>query len=624
MIQNVQKATWSLSSTVLFSSSSIDDVLREKFDKTMLSNNTRIFSSWPNFEKSLPRRKYNDERISSNLPLYKLNYYASDYDLQRFANEIMKPPKNGDQVRSWVKYITAPPSYGKTSCVLPAFLKTSFTHYFYIAFDNNGISNYKLDKPSLISHSPHRARMQGADFIFKCVKLFLDSPLPGPHIIECNSNPQDFSSLLDALKNCLADKLGDQHKCLFHLDEHHNICPGISDHDMENDFFRGVTELLINAPRVEVVATSTDLPLLPPSGSSMVCRIPIKTPILDIDQVMATVPELRISTPCNVSRRFSRKLATLKLRLGMKIQQLGIASVLHFRHESLEAESFLAAFQSAAAQIDEKEEDEEALKACMDCCRYSGEEKVISYPHAAALLLGIPEYQRSWDEYRQLTDLQLIDNGVLTTSLANLLAVVDPKVEMYGKGRTLFLSLLRAEYDDLSISPLEAAFIWTLATMSAIGKFLNFYLSCFAIECKELACARLFPGGDSSICDTAFLQQGVLYYADERNGKPTHPLADIFFITKEQQLVLVDVTAGDDKRALQKSEDLLAWIEDNGGRINGYTLHGVVLAPYDNSDSSSLKVVPNTNDESEVEIVSGVSARLLLCGLDQTFVWLEA
>ena len=83
------------------------------------------------------------------------------------------------------------------------------------------------------------------------------------------------------------------------------------------------------------------------------------------------------------------------------------------------------------------------------------------------------------------------------------------------------------------------------------------------------------------------------------------------------------VTAGDDKRALQKSKDLLAWIEDNGGRINGYTLHGVVLAPYDNSGSSSLKVVPNTNDKSEVEIVRGVSARLLLCGLDQTFVWLE-
>jgi hypothetical protein len=480
-----------------------------------------------------------------------------------------------------------------------------------------------LDKPSLISNNPHLAHLQGADFIFKCVKLFLDSPLPGPHIIECNSSPPDFSLLADALKNYLADKLGDQHKCLFHLDEHHKICPGISDHDMDNDFFRGVTELLINAPRVEVVATSTDLPLLPPSGSSMVCRIPIKTPILDIDQVMAAVPELRISTPCNVSRRFNRKLATLKLRLGMKIQQLGIASVLHFRHESLEAESFLAAFQSAAAQIDEKEEDEDALKTCMDCCRYSGEEKVISYPHAAALLVGIPEFKRSWDEYRQLTDLQLIGNGVLTTSLANLLAMVDPKVEMYGKGRTLFSSLLRAEYDDLSISPLEAAFIWTLATMSAIGKFLNFYLSCFDIECKELVCARLFPGGDSSVCDTAFLQQGVLYYADERNGKPTHPLADIFFITREQELVLVGVTAGDDKRALQKSKDLLAWIEDNGGRINGYTLHGVVLAPYDNSGSSSLKVVPNTNDKSEVEIVRGVSARLLLCGLDQTFVWLE-
>ena len=70
---------------------------------------------------------------------------------------------------------------------------------------------------------------------------------------------------------------------------------------------------------------------------------------------------------------------------------------------------------------------------------------------------------------------------------------------------------------------------------------------------------------------------------------PTHPLANIFFITKKRELVLVGVTAGDNMRAMQKSKDLLAWIEDNGRRINGYRLHGVVLAPYDNFGFSSLK-----------------------------------
>jgi hypothetical protein len=74
-------------------SSSIEDLLREKFIETMKSNNSKIFSSWPNFEKSLPRRQYNVKKKKKNLPLFKLGYYARDNDLQRFADEIMQPPK---------------------------------------------------------------------------------------------------------------------------------------------------------------------------------------------------------------------------------------------------------------------------------------------------------------------------------------------------------------------------------------------------------------------------------------------------------------------------------------------------------------------------------------------------
>jgi hypothetical protein len=77
------------------------------------------------------------------------------------------------------------------------------------------------------------------------------------------------------------------------------------------------------------------------------------------------------------------------------------------------------------------------------------------------------------------------------------------------------------------------------------------------------------------------LTQDVLYYADERNGKPTHPLADIFLITKQQLLVPVDVAGADDRKVMQKSKNILTWIEDNGGFINCYKLHGVVLAPND-------------------------------------------
>ena len=144
------------SSPVVFSSS-IEDLLREKFIKKMISNSTK-FSCWPNFEKSLPRRKYNVKGTELYIPLYTLEYYARDDDLQRFANEIMEPPEESEQIRTWVKYIAAPSCSGKTTCILPAFLKTTLTHYFYIAFDNNQNNNFKLRSPFLISNDPDIAR----------------------------------------------------------------------------------------------------------------------------------------------------------------------------------------------------------------------------------------------------------------------------------------------------------------------------------------------------------------------------------------------------------------------------------------------------------------------------------
>ena len=85
----------------------------------------------------------------------------------------------------------------------------------------------------------------------------------------------------------------------------------------------------------------------------------------------------------------------------------------------------------------------------------------------------------------------------------------------------------------------------------------------------------------------------------------------------------MDVAGGDDSKVMQKRKNLLAWIESNGGCINGYTLHGVVLAPNDiTGKTSSITRVPNTNESSSaVEVVRGMDARRLLGGLDQ--IWLE-
>ena len=260
----------------------------------------------------------------------------------------------------------------------------------------------------------------------------------------------------------------------------------------------------------------------------------------------------------------------------------------------------------------------------MKLCKFQTSNILGADPNAAALLLGVPESERFNDKYRQLPDLQLVGDGLLATSLDRLLVSRDPNIEMYNEGQIIFASMLTKD-DYFSSTPLEAAYIWTLATRSAIVGALNFYeFELFTIQCNELEPARLFPGDDNSICDTSFLRQGVLYYADQRNGKPIHPLADIFFITKKQQLVLVDVAGGDDTKVMQKQKNLLAWIEAIRGCINGYTLHGVVLAPNDITGKTSSKTrVPNTNGNSAVEEVRGGDARRLLGGLDQIFVWLE-
>ena len=60
---------------------------------------------------------------------------------------------------------------------------------------------------------------------------------------------------------------------------------------------------------------------------------------------------------------------------------------------------------------------------------------------------------------------------------------------------------------------------------------------------------------------------------------------------------------------LQKRENLISWIAENVGYVNGLTLHAVILAPYDVSgQSSSSVVIPDTTD-SKVEVLRGMDAR---------------
>eukprot|EP01035_Chromulina_nebulosa_P009062 gene9062-12247_t len=188
--------------------------------------------------------------IPSYLPLYTLDYYVQDKNLQEFANEIRKPSS-------------------EANAQIPAFLRTDLSHYIYFAFDNNEHNNYRLLQSDVqMSRDVDIAYNQGADFIFNCVKHYLDSPLPaGPHRIKCNPNPPEYQVTQRTLEIYLREKLGDNHMCLFHLDEHRKMCPRFpDDDDTGRDFTRGAMQLLAETSRAVVVATYTDLPLIPPRG----------------------------------------------------------------------------------------------------------------------------------------------------------------------------------------------------------------------------------------------------------------------------------------------------------------------------------------------------------------------
>ena len=74
---------------------SIEDLLNQKFVTSMQNNRTTLFSSFSNFKRSLPMRRYGAEY----LPLYTLGYYAREKSLQEIARAVMIPSKLPDGPR---------------------------------------------------------------------------------------------------------------------------------------------------------------------------------------------------------------------------------------------------------------------------------------------------------------------------------------------------------------------------------------------------------------------------------------------------------------------------------------------------------------------------------------------
>jgi hypothetical protein len=177
---------------------------------------------------------------------------------------------------------------------------------------------------------------------------------------------------------------------------------------------------------------------------------------------------------------------------------------------------------------------------------------------------------------RQFTDVVSLSDKQFTVSVQRMLQTSDPSTTLYDTGRRLFSSLLSKEDDLISSTPLEACYYWTLSCSSFFSGQLVFLSNTFPIRCKKLLPERLFPGDDSKIYDLSFLRHNTMYYADKKNnGKLLHPLADLFFISDDNELILVDITGGNKEKVNNKKNGLTEWIENEQQNIPSYKLKGV-------------------------------------------------
>jgi len=115
------------------------------------------------------------------------------------------------------------------------------------------------------------------------------------------------------------------------------------------------------------------------------------------------------------------------------------------------------------------------------------------------------------------------------------------------------------------------------------------------------------------------LCENTIYYADEtRGGRSSHAFGDIFFRTKKNELVLIDVTGSVKDSLFQKKGRRLAeWTkaakEEEGS--SNFSFYGVVLAPLLNGQSEV------NSDCANVIMVRGSDACRLLGGLMQFLAW---
>ena len=608
--------------------------LKDQYDETMRRNPAALFVDFQTYVGHLPFRQ------SSNgewLKLCEYPFYARSEDLATMARRL-ESEMTGEygSTRPIVKYAVSPSGTGKTASIAAAFVEstkskrqTHFSHYLYLAFANNKENNFFSDGD--VSDKPRFAEMQGGQFMLRCLEKLLAAE-QGSKCVQFSETPPAMNDTKTKIENLLGGSLVGG-RILVHLDEHRKM-------NGNADFRRGAMGLLARVGRVVVVATYTEPPMeINPSESSEVCRFPVPVPVLDIRAVMKAVDQLSFPVdPSGFDGTNQRLWATLLFRLGARVSRQ--LNFLHlgsnpdfatfkddFKKEALEATGGGAAVSKA-------------LTACINLCRFKTGTKpnLPAGCDAVELLLGLTEEELDNIDAKIGSGLVAIpakDESILFTTSLRALALHDISAEdreegggpksVCWDGAHRFKTQLTAT-DSLASSPLECAYVWTIATRSARDGALAFSedvdVPVFRISCKQIMGGRLFNSHDNGSFDMRVakgLCENTIYYADEkRGGQASHPFGDIFFRTDRNELVLIDVTGSVGERSFQKKGRRLAeWTmqaQEEEGTSN-FSFYGVVLAPLLNGESYVNRDIGN------VFMVRGSDACRLLGGLVQFMAW---
>eukprot|EP01042_Synura_sphagnicola_P003366 gene3366-4170_t len=295
---------------------------------------------------------------------------------------------------------------------------------------------------------------------------------------------------------------------------------------------------------VTVIATCTEIPP-PPIGFEDVCNYLLTLPSLDIAQMGRYVQNLNLEYSGKVlSAEDEGLLATFKFCLGFILTAvLRTMSAIHGRAaDGDEEDVFLKQFNKAGKDMSVQDSIAARLQLC--AIRVPDDYPPKFSKVAVELLLGMQRRGVSAmnTHHREVGDL-IVANGLLTSSLGALLAVTDTNHPVYAQGKRLLYSVLTSskpystEY--FTMSPLEAAYCWALSCRSSKYKELSFHVDgpVFEMEIDRILPQHYFF--DS-------LETNVLYHTEKLKGESElcPPASDLLFLTKDGQLVLMDVTGG--------------------------------------------------------------------------------